>query len=101
LPLRDLEFAWDPAKARANRRKHGVCFSEAATVFADDAGQLLPDPDHPRREDRFVLLGRSAAGRLLVVVHAYRQGDSLIRVISARRATAAERRRYGTGWKDA
>ena len=99
--MRNLEFAWDPAKARANRRKHGVGFSEAATVFADDAGHLLPDPDHSRREDRFVLLGRSAPGHLLVVVHTYPQGDSVIRIISARRATAAERRRYETGWKDA
>lgn len=87
-----LEFEWDARKDASNRRKHGVSFEEAATTFADPRSLTVPDPDHSREEDRFVLLGLSYRGRLLVVVHAER-GDNL-RIISARKATGSERRQY-------
>jgi hypothetical protein len=88
-----LEFEWDARKEALNRRKHGVSFEEAATAFADARSLTVPDPDHSVDEDRFVLLGMSYRGRLLVVVHTER-GDNL-RIISARRATKSERRQYG------
>jgi uncharacterized DUF497 family protein len=89
-------FAWDETKAEANRRKHGVSFEEASTVFADENGRLKHDPDHSEDEDRFLLLGFSAKLRLLTVCHAYRENDDLIRIISARRATPNERKQYGS-----
>ena len=90
----DLRFEWDQRKAAANRRRHGVSFPEAETVFSDEFGLLLDDPDHSADEDRFVLIGLSAALRVLVVVHCYRAREDVIRLISARKATAAERRQY-------
>jgi uncharacterized DUF497 family protein len=89
-----LRFDWDPRKSRRNHAKHGVTFDEAATVFADDGALLIDDPEHSAAEPRFVLLGRSALLRVLVVVHCEREGGDVIRIISARRATSAERRRY-------
>lgn len=88
-----LEFEWDRRKAALNNRKHGVSFEEAATAFGDPRSLTVPDPEHSRDEDRFVLLGVSYQGRLLVVVHTER-GDNL-RIISARRATKRERQQYG------
>ncbi|MGH7562937.1 MAG: BrnT family toxin [Gemmatimonadota bacterium] len=64
----ELVFEWDSAKAEANERKHGVSFAEAATVFGDPLSAILPDPDHSEEEDRFLLLGRSSVGRILIVV---------------------------------
>jgi len=87
-----LAFLWDPAKAAANLRKHKVSFPEATTAFADPHSQAVPDPDHSAAETRFVLLGTSTRGRLLVVVHTER-GDA-IRLISARKATRKERKAY-------
>lgn len=92
--MADLSFDWAPRKAAANRRKHGVSFEEAATVFSDDHALLIDDPDHSAEEDRFVLLGVSATLRVLVVVHCYREGDARIRLISARKATRSERAQY-------
>ncbi len=94
-----LTFEWDPRKNAANRRKHGVSFEEAETAFSDEGALLLDDPDHSRAEDRFVLLGLSAALRLLVVCHTYRRDDAVIRLISARKATPAERVQYVRRWK--
>jgi uncharacterized DUF497 family protein len=91
-----MRFAWDDAKAEENRRKHGVSFEEASTVFADENARLKHDPDHSQDEDRFVLLGFSAKLRLLLVCHAYRENDEVIRIISARKATPNERRHYGS-----
>lgn len=88
----DIEFEWDAAKADANLRKHGVTFEEAASAFADPLSITIPDPLHSEGEDRFVLLGRSHTGRLLVVVHAERGAS--IRVISARAATRKERKTH-------
>lgn len=92
--MHDLHFEWDPAKALENLRKHGVSFAEAQTVFADDRGILLDDPDHSADEDRFALIGLSAPLRILVVAHCYRAGDAIIRIISARKATRSERAQY-------
>ena len=91
-----IRFAWDPAKARANLTKHGVSFEEAETAFADDFARILPDPDHSDEEDRFLLLGVSAALRVLVVVYCIREEGNVIRLISARKATRSERAQYGT-----
>ena len=90
----DLEFEWDPRKDAANRRKHGVSFEEAATVFTDENALLVDDPDHSEAELRFVLLGLSAALRTLLVCHCYMERDEVIRIISARKADRAERREY-------
>lgn len=69
--MSDLHFEWDPAKAAANLRKHGVSFEEAETVFWDERGLLIDDPEHSIGEQRFVLLGLSARLRILIVVHYY------------------------------
>lgn len=87
-----LRFLWDPRKAASNVRKHGVGFGEATTVFDDPLSVTIGDPDHSAEEQRFLLLGLSNRGRLLVVAHSER-GKS-IRLISARRATRRERRTY-------
>ncbi len=85
-------FEWDPKKAEANARKHGVTFHEASTVFGDPLGLLMPDPDHSLGEERYLVLGMSNRERLLVVSFAERPPRT--RLISARRATRRERRRY-------
>ncbi len=82
---------WDPEKAAANLRKHGVDFADAATALADEVALTIPDD--AESEERFVTLGMDALGRVLVVVYTWRGED--VRLISARRATARERRRYG------
>jgi hypothetical protein len=87
-----LQFTWDPRKATANLRKHGIGFPEAATAFADPLSLTIPDPDHSVGEARFVLIGQSERRRLVVVAHVER-GD-LIRIISARPATRRERKTY-------
>jgi uncharacterized DUF497 family protein len=97
--MSDLRFEWDAAKAVANAGKHGVSFQEALTVFSDDRGLLLDDPDHSAGEDRFILLGLSAALRTLVVVHCYRETRDTIRIISARKATRPERATYEARWQ--
>ena len=91
-----MRFAWDQAKAEENHRRHGVSFEEASTVFADENGRLKHDPDHSQEEDRFLLLGFSAKLRLLIVCHAYRENDEVIRIISARKATPNECKQYGS-----
>jgi uncharacterized DUF497 family protein len=78
-----MRFSWDPVKERLNRRKHGVSFDEATTVFGDALAVTIADPDHARDEERFVTIGVSRSGRLLAVCHT-EFGDR-IRVISARR----------------
>ncbi len=90
-----IEFAWDPRKDRANRQKHGVSFAEASTVFFDDNAVQFYDEEHSTDEDRFIMLGMSLRGRLLVVCHCERESGRVIRIISARKATARESRYYG------
>ena len=87
-----MQFEWDPDKAARNVEKHGVSFEEAVTVFYDPLATTFPDPDHSLGEARFITVGYSAHGRVLVVAHAER-GD-IIRIISARLATAREIRQY-------
>ena len=95
----NLRFEWDPAKAKRNLQVHGVSFEEAETVFSDEQAILLPDPDHSSEEDRFLLLGFSLGLRVLVVVHCYREDETVIRIISARKASPSERAQYGARWK--
>lgn len=92
--MSNIRFIWGSQKNRANRKKHGVSFEEAETVFYDDDAQFIPDPDHSADEDRFVFIGRSSKLRVLVVVHCYRENDETIRIISARKATKHERKFY-------
>ncbi|MGA7238686.1 MAG: BrnT family toxin [Bryobacteraceae bacterium] len=87
-----MEFEWDTAKAESNVEKHGVNFAEAMTVFGDPLEVTIPDPDHSEGEFRFLSLGRSGQGRLLVVAYTEREGR--IRLITAREAAPKERRRY-------
>lgn len=90
----NIEFAWDQGKARSNLAKHGVSFEEAQTVFLDESARLIDDPDHSENEDRFLLLGYSFQARCLMVSHCYRQSETVIRLISARRATVQEEEVY-------
>ena len=92
--MNEVRFTWDEEKAKANIRKHGVSFEEASSVFADENARLKHDPEHSDEEDRFVILGFSSTLWILVVCHVYRQGDEVIRLISARKATRNERAQY-------
>jgi uncharacterized protein len=92
--MSQIRFEWDPAKAAANLRKHGVSFDEAQSVFADDEGLIIPDPDHSDGEERFVLIGLSGALRVLVVIHCEREYGDVLRIMSARKADRAERASY-------
>lgn len=89
-------FEWDPGKATANQRKHGVGFDEARTVFEDEEALLIADPEHSVGEERFILLGMSNVQRVLVVVHCQRAAGHVIRIISARKADRSERATYAT-----
>ncbi len=93
----EYNFEWDPKKARSNLDKHGVSFAEAATVFRDPRVLNMYDPDHSESEDRWVSLGFSGSGRLLVVCHTFHEeakDTAGIRIYSARRATATETLNY-------
>lgn len=90
--MKEFFFEWSASKAALNKRKHRVSFEEATTVFADVWSRTIHDPDHSHDEDRFITLGRSGSQRLLVVIHTDREGR--IRIISARRPMARERRIY-------
>ena len=79
----------DERKNKSNRIKHGIWFEEAQSVFSDPHGRLFYDPEHSEHEDRFILLGVSSAARTLIVVHCYKENDSVVRIISARKATLA------------
>jgi uncharacterized DUF497 family protein len=87
-----MKFEWDAAKAEANMRKHGISFDEAGSVFLDHLALSGPDPDHSVGEPRYITFGMSSLGRLLAVFHTHRPG--VIRIISARRVTRAERKLY-------
>jgi hypothetical protein len=91
------DFEWDPEKARLNRRKHGVGFDQAATVFRDPRAASLYDDEHSETEDRWITLGISAAGGLLVVHHTFEEVDAThvrVRIFSSRKATAEEIGQY-------
>jgi len=89
-----LRFEWDDRKSISNKRKHGVSFEEAQTIFFDDSAIEYADPVHSDGEDRFLMLGRSYQLRVLVVCHCLRESETVIRIISARKATRKERRVY-------
>jgi uncharacterized protein len=95
--VRELRFEWDENKNRLNRKRHGVSFPEAQTVFLDDNALLIDDPHHSVDEVRFLLLGLSSSLRLLVVCHCVREAGNVIRIISARKADRSERSAYSKG----
>jgi uncharacterized DUF497 family protein len=89
-----IAFEWDERKAKLNKSKHHISFEEAKSVFYDTFARLIPDPDHSDEEERFILLGMSERLHILVVCHCYRKGDSVIRLISARKANKHEKDIY-------
>ena len=89
-----IHFIWDQKKKRRNVTQHGVSFEEARGAFFDERARLMHDPDHSDEEDRFILLGMSHKLRVLIVCQCYRENEKQIRIISARKATAAESRQY-------
>jgi uncharacterized protein len=89
-----LIFEWDDKKSISNKRKHGVSFEEAQTVFFDEKAIEFGDPDHSIQEERFFLLGLNQNLKVLVVCHCYRSQDSKIRILSARKATKKEQGVY-------
>lgn len=89
-----IRFEWDENKNRDNTRKHGVSFEEAQTVFFDENAIRYFDPDHSEDEDRFIMLGISFKLRVLVVCHCYQVRDTIIRIVSARKANKREARAY-------
>jgi uncharacterized protein len=90
-----VDYEWDEAKSASNREKHGVSFEEAATVFGDPVYVDFYDPDHSVDEHRYLIMGQSTAGRLLIV--SYTERDEVVRLISAREVTSSERRAYEEG----
>ncbi len=89
-----IEFLWDPKKDQLNRIKHNIPFEEAKSVFFDDNARVIHDPDHSITEERFIILGMSIALRLLIVIHCYLEDESIIRIISARKANKKEQKQY-------
>ena len=85
-----ISFNWDENNNTTNQKKHGISFEEASSVFFDDNAILFDDPDHSDDEDRFLLIGMSDQANVCVVCHCYRESDSIIRIISARKATRKE-----------
>ena len=92
--MSELRFEWSSRKASENQKKHGVSFKEAKSAFLDENARVIPDPDQPEDEDRFVLLGLSVQLRLLVVCHCYRQDNEVVRILPARKADKSERIQY-------
>ena len=92
--MNDLRFEWDENKNRENIRKHSIPFEEAQTVFLDENAIRFFDPDHSQDEDRFIMLGMSFKLRVLVVCHCYRKNDTVIRIVSARKADKHETKNY-------
>ena len=89
-----MRFEWDPDKNETNKKKHGISFEEARSVFYDEYAILFDDPDHSEEEDRFLILGFSQQENLCIVSHCYREADEIIRIISARKATKTESKYY-------
>lgn len=90
-------FDWDENKNTSNKEKHGITFEEASTVFFDERAILFDDPQHSEEEERFLLLGMSEAANICIVCHCYRMSDTVIRLISARKATKKEVESYVRG----
>jgi uncharacterized DUF497 family protein len=92
--MKNITFEWDDKKANSNLEKHGVAFEEAQSVFFDDLAIQYWDETKSKDEDRFLMLGLSNKLRILLVVHCFRESDSTIRIISARKATKNEMKEY-------
>ena len=92
--MHELRFEWDAHKAQINLDKHGISFDEARGVFYDQDAMQFYDPDHSAEEDRFIMLGLSWTAKVLVVCHCLRESDSVIRIISARKADKSEEQDY-------
>jgi len=92
--MAEIIFEWDNNKEKSNKRKHGISFDEARTAFYDENAIQYFDPDHSDEEDRFILLGISFKLKVLVVCHCFRKNDSVIRIISARKADKDEEYEY-------
>ena len=90
----ELRFEWDKRKEKANVKKHGISFDEARTVFYDENAIQFFDPDHSDDEDRFILVGISFRLRIIVVCHCFWESDTVIRIISARKADSDEENEY-------
>lgn len=88
--MNGIKFEWDDNKNEINKKKHKISFDEARTVFYDTEALVIDDPEHSEQEERFIILGLSKKTNLLVVCHCYRESDSIIRIISARKATTTE-----------
>lgn len=89
-----MKFEWDKQKAIHNFAKHGVSFEEASTVFYDPLAKLGDDPDHSSQEARYILIGYSRRGKLLFVVHIFKESEDSVRIISARKATKKEKKDF-------
>ena len=97
--MNQLEFEWDKKKGKVNAKKHGVSFDEARTVFFDEQAIQFYDPEHSDEEDRFILLGTSFKLKTLVVCHCFREDETKIRIISARKADTEEEQVYWSNRK--
>lgn len=89
-----ITFEWDAVKNEINKVKHRISFEEARTVFYDEQALVIDDPEHSGNEERFIILGLSQKANLLLVCHCYRAADTVIRIISARKATKTESAQY-------
>ena len=96
--METIRFEWDENKNTINKRKHRISFEEAQTVFYDAEALVIPDPEHSQDEERFIILGMSRQAKLLLVCHCYRASETVIRIISARKATRNEAGQY-QGWE--
>jgi uncharacterized protein len=92
--MKDLKFEWDKRKEKLNIKKHNISFEEARTVFFDENAIQYFDPDHSDDEDRFIMLGLSFKLRVIIVCHCFRETDTVIRIISARKADKNEEQEY-------
>ncbi|WP_078131851.1 BrnT family toxin [Leptospira kirschneri] len=92
--MSSIDFEWDFVKNSINKKKHGVSFEEAKTVFYDENARIINDPDHSKNEERFIILGFSYKLNLLMVSHCYKSSKDTIRIISARKATKFESKQY-------
>ena len=95
VEIRGKFYDWDTSKSKLNLQKHGVSFKEAASTFQDENALYFKDETHSQDEDRFIIIGKSKATRLLYVCYCYRESDTIIRIISARRTTKIEAELYG------
>ena len=92
--MKELSFEWDDRKESTNRKKHGISFEEARTAFYDDNALVFFDPDHSDDEDRFILLGLSFRPQVVVVCQCFRESESIVRLVSARKADKGEEHEY-------